>query len=117
MLGIGGEAVRVIARLRPEESTVDPIAGRAADGGQHVDLSGSCVLSREWDKLTVVDPGSHNIHREENHAHEFKFDRVFGPAATQDEVFDTVKPLVHATVDGECLVGASAPIYVDNRPP
>ena len=36
-------------------------------------------------------------------AHDFTFDRVFGPGASQEEVFESVKPLVHATVDGEMI--------------
>ncbi|CAM9689623.1 unnamed protein product, partial [Scytosiphon promiscuus] len=88
--GGGGESVRVIVRLRPEEQE-----GGALAGGR--DMAGSCVLGVEDQKLTIVDP-----RREEQHqqAYDFSFDRVFGPEASQDDVFETVKPLVHATVDG-----------------
>lgn len=110
--GIGGESVRVIVRLRPEEQQGDALVGGK-------DMAGSCILSVDDQKLTIVDPrrrssGSGNAaaagggggvgkRGDEQHqqAHDFSFDRVFGPAATQDDVFDTVKPLVHATVDGE----------------
>lgn len=108
----GGESVRVIVRLRPEEQE-----GGALAGGK--DMAGSCVLGLEDQKLTVVDPrrrssngggasgngggGDGGRRGEEQHqqAYDFSFDRVFGPEATQDDVFETVKPLVHATVDGE----------------
>ncbi|CAN0272545.1 unnamed protein product [Pylaiella littoralis] len=77
-------------------------------------MAGSCVLCVDDQTLTVMDPrrrssGSGNAaaggggkRGEEQHqqAHDFSFDRVFGPEATQDDVFNTVKPLVHATVDG-----------------
>ncbi|CAM9545792.1 unnamed protein product, partial [Hapterophycus canaliculatus] len=110
--GNGGESVRVIVRLRPEEQE-----GGALAGGR--DMAGSCVLGVEDQKLTVVDPrrrsstggssgsgtgggGDGGRRGEEQHqqAHDFSFDRVFGPEASQEDVFDTVKPLVHATVDG-----------------
>lgn len=103
----GGESVRVIVRLRPEEDThsggrrnVRPGGNTAADGQG---LAGSCVLSVEQQKLTIVDPGSHDKNKEVKQAHDFTFDHVFGPAATQSEVFETVKPLVHATVDGKSI--------------
>lgn len=114
--GGGGESVQVIVRLRPEEEE-----GGAHAGGK--DMAGSCVLGVEHQKLTVVDPRRRSSHGgggggntgggdgsrrgEEQHqqAYDFSFDRVFGPEATQDEVFDTVKPLVHATVDGESEKG------------
>lgn len=109
--GGGGESVRVIVRLRPEEQE-----GGALAGGK--DLAGSCILCVDEKNLTVVDPGRRSSgggsgvvraaggagkRGEDQHqqAHDFSFDRVFGPEATQDDVFDTVKPLVHATVDGE----------------
>jgi len=122
--GGGGESVRVIVRLRPEEQE-----GGALAGGK--DMAGCCIQCVDDKKLTVVDPrrrrssggGSGTCRRssgggsgistaggggkrgEDQHqhqqAHDFTFDRVFGPEATQDDVFDTVKPLVHATVDGK----------------
>lgn len=107
--GGGGESVRVIVRLRPEEQQ-----GGALAGGK--DMAGSCILGMDDHKLTIVDPrrrsssggnagggGGDGKRGEEQHqqAHDFSFDRVFGPEATQGDVFDTVKPLVHATVDGE----------------
>lgn len=107
-----GESVRVIVRLRPEERST------CADGK---DLAGSCILCVQDQKLTVVDPcrgrsgsgggggvaagGKREQQQQQGQqAHDFSFDRVFGPEATQEEVFDTVKPLVHATVDGEKVV-------------
>lgn len=115
--GGGGESVRVIVRLRPEEQE-----GGALAGGK--DLAGSCILNVEDQKLTIVDPGRRSSSStrggssggggatagagggrkaEDQHqqAHDFSFDRVFGPDSTQDDVFEMVKPLVHATVDGE----------------
>ncbi len=104
--------MRVIVRLRPEEQE-----GGALAGGK--DMAGSCIQCVDDKKLTVVDPrrrssgggggisvaGGGGKRGEDQHqrqqAHDFTFDRVFGPEATQDDVFDTVKPLVHATVDGE----------------
>lgn len=104
----GGESVRVIVRLRPEERE-----GGALAGGK--DMAGSCILCVDEKNMTVVEPGRRSSsgggsatggggkRGEDQHqqAHDFSFDRVFGPEATQDDVFDTVKPLVHATVDGE----------------
>lgn len=116
MGGGGGESVRVIVRLRPEEQE-----GGALAGGKN--LAGSCILCVDEKNLTVVEPGrrgsgggggggagSGGKRGEEQHqqAHDFSFDRVFGPEATQDDVFDTVKPLVHATVDGEMGCGEVA---------
>lgn len=97
----GGESVRVIVRLRPEEEST------SADGS---DLGGSCVPRIEEKSMTIVDPGrgnsgkgtTKNKKEQQGHeAHDFSFDRVFGPEASQKEVFDQVGPLVHATVDGE----------------
>lgn len=106
----GGESVRVIVRLRPEEQR-----GGALPGGK--DMAGSCILCADDQNITVVEPGRRSSGGggggtatggggkrgadQHQQAHDFSFDRVFGPEATQDDVFDTVKPLVHATVDGE----------------
>ncbi|CAM9736444.1 unnamed protein product [Choristocarpus tenellus] len=84
------ESVKVIVRLRPQEENTDK-----------QDLSGSCILSVEDTKLTIVDPlppASHSV--EGNNAHDFTFDKVFGTDASQAEVFEQVKPLVHAAVEG-----------------
>lgn len=108
-----GESVRVIVRLRPEEQE-----GGALAGGKN--MAGSCIMCVDEKNLTVVEPGrrtseskgggvgggaagSRGKRGEDQHqqAHDFAFDRVFGSKATQDDVFDTVKPLVHATVDGK----------------
>ncbi|CAM9449629.1 unnamed protein product, partial [Ectocarpus sp. 13 AM-2016] len=117
--GGGGESVRVIVRLRPEERE-----GGALAGGKN--LAGSCILNVKDQKLTIVDPGRRSSSSssstrggssggggatagagggrkaEDQHqqAHDFSFDRVFGPDSTQDDVFEMVKPLVHSTVDG-----------------
>ena len=90
--------MRVIVRLRPEEKST-------CAGGK--DLAGSCVTHIQQSKLTVQDPGydtggsSGKKELRGIQAHDFTFDRVFGPESTQEDVFDTVKPLVHSTVDGE----------------
>ncbi|CAN0187519.1 unnamed protein product, partial [Discosporangium mesarthrocarpum] len=88
----GQESVRVIVRLRPEEKSHD-----ARKGGQ--DLTGSCIHSIEDQKLTIFEPHSRGS-AEGRQAYDFSFDRVFGPDATQSDVFEMVKPLVDATVDG-----------------
>lgn len=114
----GGESVRVVVRLRPEEQNISTAAAVVSKDGQG--LAGSCILSVGAKKLTIVDPGqagdvdsgdgrggkhgstgSGNKEGGGKQAHDFEFDRVFGPAATQLDLFETVKPLVHATVDGE----------------
>lgn len=93
-----GEAVRVVVRLRPEEQST-------CAGGNS--LAGSCVTRIEQKKITVEEPtgnsggSSGTKDQRGRQAHYFTFDRVFRPEATQEEVFDTVRPLVNATVDGE----------------
>lgn len=94
-----GEAVRVVVRLRPEEQST-------CAGGTN--LAGSCVTRIEQKKISVEEPTGNNSggssgtkEQRGRQAHYFTFDRVFGPEATQEEVFDTVRPLVNATVDGE----------------
>lgn len=93
-----GEAVRVIVRLRPEEQST-------CAGGNN--LAGSCVTRIEQKKITIEDPtensGGCSGTKEQRgrQAHDFTFDRVFGPEATQEELFENVRPLVNATVDGE----------------
>lgn len=104
--GGGGEAVKVIVRARPEEQS------SYADGKK---LDGSCVRCVDDHTLTISDPGRSSSergetrergHQQDQQAHDFTFDRVFGPESQQDEVFDMVKPLVHATVDGESISDA-----------
>lgn len=96
-----GEAVRVVVRLRPEEVDCDSHGANACADGQR--LGGSCVLTAEDKKLTIIDPATNRGRDNEKQAHDFAFDRVFGPGASQSEVFEIAKPLVHATVDGKEL--------------
>lgn len=125
-VGCGGESVHVIVRLRPEENattspgagTTGPATSNGGPGGRLTAdgqvLAGSCILSIGDKKLTIVDPdkfssscsgrSKRNSSTESKQAHDFAFDRVFGPSATQTEVFETVKPLVHATVEGKLLI-------------
>lgn len=116
----GGESVGVVVRLRPEEEESNTIV--ISKDGQG--LAGSCILCADTKRLTIVDPGRSDSGRPSNcssngrsgsqnkndgkRAHDFAFDRVFGPAATQAEVFETFKPLVHTTVDGRCDVCRSS---------
>ncbi|EFX88965.1 hypothetical protein DAPPUDRAFT_95626 [Daphnia pulex] len=48
-------------------------------------------------KLTQMKPSASG---ERHSKHEFNFDQVFGPNATQQQVFDEIKPLIQSALDG-----------------
>ncbi|XP_020593930.1 LOW QUALITY PROTEIN: kinesin-like protein KIN-14C [Phalaenopsis equestris] len=75
--------IRVCCRIRPllpRENTKFTIIDYIGENGE----------------LTIVNPSKHGKDGQKM----FKFNKVFGPAATQGEVFSDIRPLVRSVLDG-----------------
>ncbi|KAL1745533.1 C-terminal kinesin [Schizophyllum fasciatum] len=106
--------IRVFCRVRPplgDEGDVaemaypdDPRAGgaaAAAAAGLPASASASAAAFFEMPRqLSVRAPGESATGASRPETHQFAFDRVFGPASTQEDVFAEVADLTQSAVDG-----------------
>ncbi len=69
-------ACRVVARFRPQSSK---------------EVNGRCFKSLSEDTACFSSPESSNS---------FSFDRIYGEASSQEDIFQDVKPIVHAVLNG-----------------
>ncbi|KAJ4772316.1 P-loop containing nucleoside triphosphate hydrolases superfamily protein [Rhynchospora pubera] len=70
--------IRVYCRVRPQKmSTPTPVL-------------------IEDDHITIITPSKHSKEGRKS----FRFNRVFGPSATQEEVFSDMQPLIRSVLDG-----------------
>lgn len=73
-------SIRVFCRVRPRGATGDATAAVVEPGGEEGAL---CCYSHKHAKW-----------------HDFKFDRVFGEASEQEQIYDETKPLIRSVLDG-----------------
>ncbi|XRB16278.1 kinesin [Pseudoscourfieldia marina] len=84
-------SIRVFCRMRPLLAFERQRLESSAASG---DVS-EVVLNLKDDTIGTLDAG-----RNTNPERTFELDKVFGPAATQSDVFDEVEPLVTSVLDG-----------------
>jgi len=96
------EAIRVVVRVRPREeqhSVLVPSNKRGVNKSITVlpdpsKLPDDAKFGQKSARLTVaISSGTYE-------GQEFRFDQVFGPESTQEELYQTVSPLVDAAVNG-----------------
>jgi hypothetical protein len=87
------ESVQVAVRIRPDE------VGHGSDrsNSDGLNLEGSCIIRSNPSLITVVGPKGRKGALQ---GHDFSFDSVFDGDAGQVEIFELVKPLVDATIEG-----------------
>ena len=95
--------IRVFCRIRPGVPSIDPAPASAAD-------KRTSVYGLDPDdprKMEVYEPREEGAGKKPAVKHPFEFDRVFGPDATQEEVYAELENLVQSVLDGySCCIFA-----------
>ncbi len=76
-------AIRVFCRVRPCGTTGDPHE--------------SCVDMGSDQELGTYDPAKPHVQ-----PRAYRFDRVFGAGATQEDIYADTQPLIRSVLDGAC---------------